>query len=30
VRATVLGEDPGDMSSVENPDALEGIASALR
>ena len=23
VRATVLGQDPGDMSSVENPDALE-------
>jgi acetyl-CoA synthetase len=30
VRATVLGEDPGDMSSVENPDALESIASAVR
>jgi acetyl-CoA synthetase len=30
VRATVLGQDPGDMSSVENPEALEGIASAVR
>jgi len=30
VRATVLGQDPGDMSSVENPDALESIASAVR
>ena len=30
VRATVLGQDPGDMSSVENPDALEDIASAVR
>jgi acetyl-CoA synthetase len=30
VRATALGEDPGDMSSVENPDALEAIASAVR
>ena len=29
VRATVLGEDPGDMSSVENPDALEAIAGAV-
>ena len=29
VRATALGQDPGDMSSVENPDALEAIASAL-
>jgi acetyl-CoA synthetase len=29
VRATALGEDPGDMSSVENPDALEGIATAV-
>jgi hypothetical protein len=26
----VLGQDPGDMSSVENPDALESIASAVR
>jgi acetyl-CoA synthetase len=30
VRATVLGQDPGDMSSVENPDALEAIATATR
>jgi acetyl-CoA synthetase len=30
VRATALGEDPGDMSSVENPDALDAIASAVR
>ena len=30
VRATALGEDPGDMSSVENPDALESIADAVR
>ena len=29
VRATALGRDPGDMSSVENPDALEGIATAV-
>jgi acetyl-CoA synthetase len=29
VRATALGEDPGDMSSVENPDSLADIAAAL-
>jgi len=29
VRAAVLGRDPGDLSSVENPDSLAGIASAL-
>ncbi|HKP18994.1 MAG TPA: AMP-binding protein [Gaiellaceae bacterium] len=29
VRATVLGQDPGDMSSVENPEALDGIAAAV-
>jgi acetyl-CoA synthetase len=29
VRAAALGEDQGDMSSVENPDALEAIAAAL-
>jgi acetyl-CoA synthetase len=29
VRATALGEDPGDMSSVENPDALEAISEAV-
>ena len=25
VRATALGEDPGDLSTLENPDALDGI-----
>ncbi len=30
VRATVLGEDPGDMSSLENPSALEAIKKSLR
>ncbi|MEA2477741.1 MAG: acetyl-CoA synthetase, partial [Actinomycetota bacterium] len=30
VRATVLGEDPGDMSSLENPSALEAIQKSLR
>jgi acetyl-CoA synthetase len=29
VRATVLGRDPGDLSSVENPEALEAISAAL-
>jgi len=29
VRATALGQDPGDMSSVENPDALEAIAGVV-
>jgi acetyl-CoA synthetase len=29
VRAKVLGKDPGDLSSVENPEALEDIARAL-
>jgi acetyl-CoA synthetase len=28
VRARVLGEDPGDLSSLENPDALDEIARA--
>ena len=28
IGATYTGEDPGDMSSVENPDALDGIAAA--
>jgi acetyl-CoA synthetase len=28
VRATALGEDPGDLSSVENPDSLEEISLA--
>jgi acetyl-CoA synthetase len=29
VRAKVLGKDPGDLSSVENPEALEDIARAV-
>ncbi|MFN2594105.1 MAG: AMP-binding protein [Actinomycetota bacterium] len=29
VRATVLGEDPGDMSSLENPSALEAIKKSV-
>jgi acetyl-CoA synthetase len=29
VRAVALGEDPGDLSSLENVDALEGIRQAL-
>jgi acetyl-CoA synthetase len=29
VRAQALGEDPGDLSSIENPEALEAIARAL-
>ncbi len=29
VRAQALGEDPGDLSSIENPEALEDIARAL-
>jgi acetyl-CoA synthetase len=29
VRAQVLGQDPGDLSSVENPEALEAIARAV-
>ncbi len=29
VRATALGEDPGDMSSIENPDILHEIAAAV-
>lgn len=29
VRATVLGDDPGDMSSLENPSALEAIKKSL-
>jgi acetyl-CoA synthetase len=29
VRATALGEDPGDLSSVENPEALDGITARL-
>jgi acetyl-CoA synthetase len=29
VRAAALGEDPGDLSSAENPEALDGIRTAL-
>jgi acetyl-CoA synthetase len=29
VRARVLGKDPGDLSSLENPEALEEIARAV-
>jgi acetyl-CoA synthetase len=29
VRATALGQDPGDMSSVENPEVLEEIAARV-
>jgi acetyl-CoA synthetase len=30
VRATALGTDPGDLSSLENPEALEEIGNAVR
>ena len=30
VRAVAVGEDPGDMSSAENPQALDAIRAALR
>ena len=30
VRAKALGHDPGDLSSVENPEALDAIAAAAR
>src|SRR5581483_4914841 len=29
VRATVLGADPGDLSTLENPDALDQIRRAV-
>jgi acetyl-CoA synthetase len=29
VRATALGRDPGDLSSVENPESLQEIADAV-
>jgi acetyl-CoA synthetase len=29
VRATALGEDPGDLSTLENPESLDEIVSAL-
>ncbi len=28
VRAAALGHDPGDLSSLENPGALDGLATA--
>ncbi len=30
IRATVAGEDPGDLSSLENPSAIEGIRAAVQ
>lgn len=30
VRAAALGEDPGDLSSAENPEALDAIRAALK
>jgi acetyl-CoA synthetase len=30
VRAKALGRDPGDLSSLENPDALDEIEAAAR
>jgi acetyl-CoA synthetase len=30
VRAAALGKDPGDLSSLENPNALEEIARGSR
>jgi acetyl-CoA synthetase len=30
IRAKVLGEDPGDMSSLENPSALQAVEKSLR
>ena len=29
IRATILGEDAGDLSSLENPTAMEGIKRAV-
>src|SRR5262249_40295295 len=29
VKATALGSDPGDLSSLENPEALDAIAAAV-
>ena len=29
VRAVAVGEDPGDLSSAENPQSLDGIRAAL-
>jgi acetyl-CoA synthetase len=30
VRAKALGTDPGDLSSLENPESLDAIAAAVR
>jgi acetyl-CoA synthetase len=30
VRARALGQDPGDLSTLENPESLEEIADAVR
>jgi acetyl-CoA synthetase len=30
IRATVAGEDPGDLSSLENPSAIDAIRAATR
>jgi hypothetical protein len=29
VRATALGKDPGDLSSLENPESLDAIGAAV-
>ena len=29
IRATVVGDDPGDLSSLENPSSLASIRSVL-
>jgi len=29
IRATIVGEDPGDLSSLENPSAMEGIQKVV-
>jgi acetyl-CoA synthetase len=29
IRATVTGEDPGDLSSLENPSAIEAIRGVV-
>ncbi len=30
IRATALGTDPGDLSSLENPEALDAIEAAVQ
>jgi len=30
IRAAAIGEDPGDLSSIENPSAIGGVADAVR